>query len=180
MALRPIFRGFCINRFGIGPLHYISSSFDFGFEFGQKIVIEKRPSDSASRRVGYWMWKLPSSVSWRVVDSPSRRVGESVTPWLAESERRRLPDSPSRGVTMVSRGVAIRNCLNLSSIYRILNSVQFLYAYFSATDLNLSTPVWYSSFIYITISNISRYPASFPSTNDTEIAGHNVYSSWKL
>jgi hypothetical protein len=33
MAMRRIFWGFCINRFGIGPLHYVSSRSDFGFEF---------------------------------------------------------------------------------------------------------------------------------------------------
>ncbi len=37
-----IFRGFCINRFGLGPLHYISSLFDFGFEFAEIFVFEKR------------------------------------------------------------------------------------------------------------------------------------------
>jgi hypothetical protein len=34
----------------------------------------------------------------------------SLTPRLSESESRRLPDSASRGVAMVSRGVAIRIC----------------------------------------------------------------------
>jgi hypothetical protein len=66
--MRPIFRGFCINRFGIGPLHYISSRSDFGFEFAEIFVIEKQFADSASRVV---------------------------------------IDSPSRGVAMMSRGVAI-------------------------------------------------------------------------
>jgi hypothetical protein len=49
--MRPIFRGFCINRFGIGPLHYISSRSDFGFEFTEIFVIEKLLSDSASRPI---------------------------------------------------------------------------------------------------------------------------------
>jgi hypothetical protein len=31
--IRRIFWGFCINRLGIGPLHYVSSRSDFGFEF---------------------------------------------------------------------------------------------------------------------------------------------------
>ena len=43
-----IFRGFCINRFGLGPLHYISSRSDFGFEFAEIFVIEKRLPDSPS------------------------------------------------------------------------------------------------------------------------------------
>ncbi len=46
MAMRPIFRGFCINRFGIGPLHCILSRSDFGFEFAEIFVIEKRLADS--------------------------------------------------------------------------------------------------------------------------------------
>jgi hypothetical protein len=41
MATRRIFWGFCINWFGIGPLHYVSSRSDFGFEFEEIFVIEK-------------------------------------------------------------------------------------------------------------------------------------------
>ncbi len=37
-----IFRVFCINRFGLGPLQYISSRSDFGFEFAEIFVFEKR------------------------------------------------------------------------------------------------------------------------------------------
>jgi hypothetical protein len=33
--------GFCINRFGTGPLHNISSRSDFGFKFLEIFVIEK-------------------------------------------------------------------------------------------------------------------------------------------
>jgi hypothetical protein len=44
-----IFWGFCIKWFGIGHLHYVSSRFDFGFEFAEKFVIEKR---LPTRRVG--------------------------------------------------------------------------------------------------------------------------------
>ncbi len=51
MATRQISGGFCINRFGICPLHYISSRFDFGFEFTEIFVIEKRLPDSTSRGV---------------------------------------------------------------------------------------------------------------------------------
>ncbi len=100
MALKPIFRGFCINRFGIGPLHFNSSRFDFGFEFAEIFIIEKRCPDSASRgvadfptrsrRVGYWLWKLPSSVFRRVIGS---------TPGLAESESWRLHDFPGRSLS---------------------------------------------------------------------------------
>ena len=49
--MRPIFRGFCINRFGIGPLQHILSRSDFGFEFAEIFVFEKRIPVSVSRRV---------------------------------------------------------------------------------------------------------------------------------
>jgi len=49
MAMRRIFWDFCINRFGIGPLHYVSSHSDFGFEFAEIFVTEKRLPDSPSR-----------------------------------------------------------------------------------------------------------------------------------
>ncbi len=89
MAMRPIFRGFCINRFGIGPLHYISSPSNFDFEFVEIFVIEKWLPDLASRRIGYWMFK------------------------------RQLPSSASRGVAKVSWGVTIQNFLNLSYITKL-------------------------------------------------------------
>ncbi len=46
-----IFRGFCINRFGLGPLHYISSRSDFGFEFTEIFVFEKQLPVWGSRGV---------------------------------------------------------------------------------------------------------------------------------
>jgi hypothetical protein len=49
--MRRIFWGFCITRFGICPLHYISSRSNFGFKFTEIFVIEKRLPDSASRGV---------------------------------------------------------------------------------------------------------------------------------
>ncbi len=54
--------GFSINRFGIGPIHYILSRSDFGFEFSEIFVFEKRIPDSTIRGVG---------------DSPTQRYGES-------------------------------------------------------------------------------------------------------
>jgi hypothetical protein len=62
MAMRPIFRSFCINRLGIGPLHNISSRSNFGFEFAEIFVIDER---------------LPDSASQGVADTSTRRVGES-------------------------------------------------------------------------------------------------------
>ena len=46
-----IFRDFFINHFGLGPLHYISSRSDFGFEFAEIFVFEKRLPVSVSRGV---------------------------------------------------------------------------------------------------------------------------------
>jgi hypothetical protein len=46
-----IFWVFCINWFGIGPLQYISSHSDFGFEFAEIFVIEKRLPNSPSQGV---------------------------------------------------------------------------------------------------------------------------------
>jgi hypothetical protein len=49
--MRRIFWGFCRNWFLIDPLHYISSSSAFGFEFAEIFVIEKRLRNSASRQL---------------------------------------------------------------------------------------------------------------------------------
>ncbi len=43
-----------------------------------------------------WMWNKQSRSE---SDSLTRRYGESVTPWLADTGSRRLPDSPIRGVS---------------------------------------------------------------------------------
>ncbi len=72
--MRRIFWGFGRNWFLIDPLHYLSSRSDFGFEFAEILVIEKRlPAlgESASRR-------LSDSASRAVADSPTWRVGESL------------------------------------------------------------------------------------------------------
>ncbi len=50
-TMRRIFWGFCIFRFGIGPLHYVSSRSDFNLKFSEIFVIEKRLPDSPSRGV---------------------------------------------------------------------------------------------------------------------------------
>jgi hypothetical protein len=70
-----------------GPLHYISCRSDFGFEFAEIFVIEKRLAPT--RRVG-------ESATSRLTEW----VGESLTPRLGESESRRPPDWPSRGVAI--------------------------------------------------------------------------------
>jgi hypothetical protein len=53
-----IFRDFCINRFGLGPLHYISRRSDFGFEFAEIFVFEKRLLVSVSREVDKIAWSI--------------------------------------------------------------------------------------------------------------------------
>jgi hypothetical protein len=46
--MRRIFWGFCINWFGIGPLHYVSSRSDFDLEL---VEIFKSKNDSPTHRV---------------------------------------------------------------------------------------------------------------------------------
>jgi hypothetical protein len=53
-----IFRGFCINRFGLGPLHYISSRTDCGFEFAEIFVFKKQLPVSVSRGVDKIAWSI--------------------------------------------------------------------------------------------------------------------------
>jgi hypothetical protein len=45
--MRRIFWGFCRNWFLIDPLHYLLSHSDFGIEFAEIFIIEKRLPDSA-------------------------------------------------------------------------------------------------------------------------------------
>jgi hypothetical protein len=81
--MRRIFWGFCINRFGISPLHYISSRSDFSFEFSEIFVIEKRR-------------RLSDSPSFLLnIQYPNLR--------LADLERHRLAESGSRfSITNIS------------------------------------------------------------------------------
>ncbi len=116
MAMRRIFWGFCRNWFLIDPLHYPSSRSDFGFEFGEIFVIEKRLRlpDLASHR-------LSESVSQRLSDLVSQRVGESGTLRLGELGSRWLVDSQSRGVHDLSTrrvGKFAFECLKENSVSR--------------------------------------------------------------
>jgi hypothetical protein len=83
METNRIFRGFCINRFGIGSLHYITGRSDFGFEFSEIFVFEKRLPDSTIRGVG---------------DSPYQQYAESATLRLNDTGSRRHSTSLIRGV----------------------------------------------------------------------------------
>ncbi len=76
METNRIFRDFCINRFGIGPLHYISSRFDFGFEISEIFIFEKRLPDSTIRGVGDSPYA--ESATLRLNDTGSRRLSASL------------------------------------------------------------------------------------------------------
>ncbi len=69
--MRQIFWGFCINWFLIDPFHYLSSCSDFGFEFTDISVIEKRLPDSAFECL------KENSPHWWTVKSHRSRLGES-------------------------------------------------------------------------------------------------------
>jgi hypothetical protein len=71
--MRRIFWGFCRNWFLIDPLHYLSSRSDFGFEFAEIFVIEKRLPDSPSRGAGFECLK-ENSASLRVVEQRADRL----------------------------------------------------------------------------------------------------------
>ncbi len=58
MAMNQFFRCFCINHFGLGPLHYLSSRSDFGFEFSEIFVFENRLPASVSRGVDKTAWSI--------------------------------------------------------------------------------------------------------------------------
>jgi hypothetical protein len=47
--MNQVFRCFCINRFGLGPLHYLSIRSDFGFKFSDIFVFENRLPALVSR-----------------------------------------------------------------------------------------------------------------------------------
>jgi len=137
-----IFQGFCINRFSIGPLHYISSCSDFGFEFAEIFVKEKQLADLVTRQFSESLTlQIGELVSRRLSESaiecskensPLHRVGESLMPQLGKSGSRRLSDLLSQGVgdsptrrfeeSLWWVGESLQNFFNLSSIYRTSNS----------------------------------------------------------
>jgi hypothetical protein len=75
--MRRIFWGFFRTWFLKDPLHYHSSRSDFGFEFAEIFVIEKRLHDSASQGVGESAFEcLKENLPSRYGESGSR-YGES-------------------------------------------------------------------------------------------------------
>jgi hypothetical protein len=93
MEMRRIFWGFCRNWFLMSPSHYLSVRSDFGFEFAEIFVFEKRPC--------YHLYG--ESPTLRIGDTGSHRLRvsvmrESSTPRLNDMGSRRLPVSPIRRV----------------------------------------------------------------------------------
>ncbi len=56
--MNQVFRCFCINRFGLGALHYLSSSSNFGFELSEIFVFKNRLPASVSRGVDKIAWSI--------------------------------------------------------------------------------------------------------------------------
>ncbi len=84
--MRRIFWGFCRNWFLMSPLHYLSGCSDFGFEYAEIFVFEKRLpaiTDTGSR-------PLSVSVIRGVADSPYHWYAESATPRITNTESRLL------------------------------------------------------------------------------------------
>jgi hypothetical protein len=114
METNRIFRGFCINRFGIGPLHYISNRSDFGFEFSEIFLFEKRLPDSTIRGVG-------DSLYQRYAESATLRLNDTGSRWLSVSLICGVDDSPHhRYGELAIEFFKIR--LAVSVIRRVVNS----------------------------------------------------------
>jgi hypothetical protein len=56
--MNQFFLFFCINRFGLGPLDYLSSGSDFGFKFLEIFIFENRLPASVSRGVDKIAWSI--------------------------------------------------------------------------------------------------------------------------
>ncbi len=121
--MRRIFWGICRNWFLMSPLHFLSGRSDFGFEFVEIFIFEKRLpaiTDTGSRR-------LRVALSRGVDDSPHHWYAESATPritntesgilnflkenslyrWYGESSTPRTSDTVSRRLpVLLSRRVA--------------------------------------------------------------------------
>jgi hypothetical protein len=92
--MRRIFWVFCRNWFLMSPLHYLSNRSDFGFEFAEIFIFEKRLSvitDTGSRR-------LCVSVIRGVATSPHHWYAESPTLHITDTRSRQLLASLIRGV----------------------------------------------------------------------------------
>jgi hypothetical protein len=108
--MRRIFWGFCRNWFLMSPLHYLSGRSDFGFEYAEIFLFEKRLptiTDTGSRL-------LSVSVIWgvtpRIVESGSRRLPASLIRWVS------ITDTASRLLNFFKRK------LSVSMIRRVVDS----------------------------------------------------------
>jgi hypothetical protein len=112
--MRRIFWGFCRNLFLMSPLHYLSSRSDFGFDFAEIFVFEKRP---------------PLSPILGVADSSYQWYGESPTSRITDTRSQRLPASLIRGVgdsphhrNRESALEFFKRKLSVSMIWRVVDS----------------------------------------------------------
>ncbi len=114
METNRIFQGFCINRFGIGPSHYILSRSDFGFKFSKIFVFEKRLFDSTIRGVGDspYQW-YAESATLRLNDTGSRRLSASLICGVDDSPHHRYAES---AIEFFKRKLAV------SVIWRVVDS----------------------------------------------------------
>jgi hypothetical protein len=101
-----IFRGFCINRFCIGPLHYISSCSDFGFKFSE--ILYSKTDSPTQRYEESATLRINDTQSRRLSDSTTRGVDDSPHHWYAESTTPRITVTESR----------LLNFLKENSLYR--------------------------------------------------------------
>jgi hypothetical protein len=140
--MRRIFWGFCRNRFGIGPFHYISSRSDFGLEFAEIFTTKNQLPDSASRRVDdsprrgvgesdsrrfshSWSWgsttlRLINAGSFLLkIQKPTLSLSDSASRWLPDSPSRRVVDSLTRrvGESPTPRLAESRSCFSFMNIF---------------------------------------------------------------
>ncbi len=79
--MNQIFQGFCINRFSLGPLHYISSCSDIGFESAKIFVFEKQLPISVSRgvdKIAYRIIFKPLNNSILIVKYPGKFLAKLI------------------------------------------------------------------------------------------------------
>ncbi len=114
METNRIFQGFCINRFSIGPSHYISSRSDFGFEFSEMFLFEKWLPDSTIRGVGDSLYQqYAESATLRLNDTRSRRISASLILGVKDSPHHRYGEL---AIEFFKRRLAV------SVIRRVVNS----------------------------------------------------------
>ncbi len=87
--------------FLMSPLHYLSGRSNFGFEFAEIFIFEKRLpaiTDTGSRRLPVSLSRLLASLILGVGNSPYHQYGESANEFfkrkLSVSMIRRVVDSP--------------------------------------------------------------------------------------